>query len=67
MRFSSQLDSTRFFFIQEGVAIALFSGIFKTFFATYPIMEVFGFIGPMLIFAYGLKTWGHTKENNEQR
>ena len=66
MKFRSQLDSTRFFYIQEGIAIGIFSAIAKTFFPGYPILELFGFIGPILTVAYGLKTWEHTKNGEKE-
>ena len=63
MKFRSQLESTRFFYIQEGIAIGVLASIAKTFLPSFPILELFGFTGPMITLAFGLKTWGHSKEN----
>jgi len=63
MKFRSQLESTRFFYIQEGIAIGVLASVAKTFFPSFPILELFGFTGPMITIAFGLKTWGGIKEN----
>jgi len=67
MKRNSHFESTRFFYIQEGIGIGLFAAIAKTFFATFPILELFGFVGPILTVAFTLKTWQHTKEANGQK
>ena len=67
MKFRSQLDSTRFFYIQEGIAIGLISAYSKAFIPTFPILELFGFLGPILTIAFTIKTWADVKKNGEEK
>lgn len=63
MKFRSQLDSTRFFYVQEGLAIGVLGAIAKTFLHAFPLLELYGFVAPIITIAFGLKTWGGIKEN----
>jgi len=61
MKVLAQLDSTRFVFIQEALAIGVAASVAKTFLPTFPILELFGLVVPVVTLAYTVKTW----ENNE--
>lgn len=65
MNFSSQLASSRFTYVQEGLIIGLVGAVAKTIFPSFPIIELFGFVGPIIGLAFGLKTYGdiQTKKN----
>jgi hypothetical protein len=63
MKFKSQLDSTRFFYVQEGLAVGVLGAIAKTFLPTFPVLELYSFVAPIVGLAFGLKTWGSLKEN----
>lgn len=58
----SKLSSTRFFYIQEALAIGVLGAVAKTLWSSFPIVELYGFTGPIIAIAFGLKTWGH-KDN----
>jgi hypothetical protein len=62
MKFKSQLDSTRFVYIQEAFAIGILGSFAKVVFPNFPVIELYGFIGPVVAIAYGLKTFGDAKE-----
>ena len=62
MKFRSQLDSTRFFYIQEGLAIGIASAIAKCIFKSFPFMEFLtAFVLPLLALAFGFKSWAEVK------
>jgi hypothetical protein len=65
-RFGSQLGSTRFLYIQEGLAIGVMGAVAKTIFPTFPVLELYGFVAPLIAIAFGLKTWGNGKETIEK-
>jgi xanthosine utilization system XapX-like protein len=58
MVFKSQLASTRFVYVQEGLIIGLVGSIAKALWPPFPIIELFGFVGPIIGLAFGLKTYG---------
>jgi xanthosine utilization system XapX-like protein len=60
MIFESKTDSTRFVFVQEGIAVGIFGAIARVIWPAFPVIELYGFIGPLLLGAYGFKTWEHT-------
>jgi len=62
MRFRAKADSTRFIYIQEAIAVGLIGAFSKVAFSSFPVIELYGFLGPILLGAYGLKTWGHSKD-----
>jgi hypothetical protein len=62
MKFKSQLDSTRFVYIQEALAIGVLGSFAKVMFPQFPVIELYGFIGPVIMVAFGLKTYGDNKD-----
>jgi hypothetical protein len=68
VKFKSQLDSTRFTYVQEGIIVGLLGAVAKTIFSAFPLLELYGFIGPIIGLAFGLKTYGDIKaeENNRK-
>jgi hypothetical protein len=62
MKLASQLDSTRFFFVQEGLAIAIAGAAAFTIWSGFPYVAMMGFVSPMILGSYWLKTWGHVTE-----
>ncbi|MFA5378623.1 MAG: hypothetical protein WC455_22910 [Dehalococcoidia bacterium] len=62
-KFKSQLDSTRFVYIQEALAIGVLGSFAKVLFPNFPVIELYGFIGPVIMVAFGLKTYGDNKES----
>lgn len=63
MKFKSQLDSTRFVYIQEAFAIGVLGSFAKVVFPAFPVIELYGFIGPVVAIAYGLKTFGDVQSD----
>lgn len=62
MKFKSQLDSTKFFYVQEGLAIGIGAAIAKCFFKEFPFMEFLtAFVLPLLALAFGFKSWQDVK------
>jgi xanthosine utilization system XapX-like protein len=59
MIFESKIDSTRFVFVQEGIVVGLLGSLARVIWPTFPTIELFGFLGPLLLGAYGFKTWEH--------
>lgn len=57
---TTKLDSTRFFFVQEGLVIAVLGAIVFTIWNTFPYVAMMGFVVPLVGGAYWLKTWEHT-------
>jgi xanthosine utilization system XapX-like protein len=66
MNFKNALESTRFFYIQEGLAIGVVGAFAKVFLPTFPVLELYGFVGPMVAIAFGLKQWGEVKEQENK-
>ena len=68
MKFKSQLDSTRFVYVQEGIIVGLIGAFAKVILPTFPLLELYGFLGPIIGLAFGLKTYGDIKieENNRK-
>ena len=62
MTFKAKADSTRFIYIQEGIAVGLIGAFAKVIWPGFPVIELYGFMGPIILGAYGLKTWGHSKD-----
>jgi len=58
MSFTSQLGSTLFVYVQEGIIVGLIGAFAKVFWTGFPVIELYGFIGPLLGLAFGLKTFG---------
>jgi hypothetical protein len=58
VKFKSQLDSTRFVYVQEGIVVGLLGAVAKTIFVAFPLLELYGFLGPIIGLAFGLKTYG---------
>ena len=57
------LDSSRFFYVQEGIGVGFLAAIIKTIFLRFPLIELYAFVGPIVMIAFGLKTWGDIKKN----
>jgi hypothetical protein len=59
-----KIDSTRFFYIQEGLVVGVWASIMKVIFPTkFPFLEFcIAFVLPLLGYAFGVKTWGDTKD-----
>jgi xanthosine utilization system XapX-like protein len=61
-RFKQQLCSTRFVYVQEGMLIGIGAAFAKVAFPSFPIIELYGFVGPIISLAFGLKSWADIKE-----
>ena len=59
------IRSTRFIIIQEGIACGLIGAILKTIFTQFPIVAFYGFLGPIIIGIYGIKTYQHIKNGGK--
>ena len=59
-------ESSRFTIIQEGLLIGIIGAAAKTIWPGFPIIELYGFTGPIVLGAYGMKTWGHAKEGENE-
>lgn len=61
-RFRQQLCSTRFVYVQEGLLIGVAGAFAKVAFPIFPIVELYGFVLPLLGLAFGLKSWSDIRE-----
>ena len=62
---SEMVKSSRFVYIQEGIFIGLLGAVLKVFFPRFPLTELYAFTAPIVLGAFGLKTWGHTKNGGD--
>ena len=60
-------ESTRFIYIQEALAIGILGSFAKVLFPGFPVIELYGFIGPIIMIAFGIKTWSDIKENGKEK
>jgi xanthosine utilization system XapX-like protein len=58
IKFTEHLGSSRFLYVQEGLLVGLIGAFAKVVWTGFPIIELFGFIGPIIGLAFGLKTYG---------
>jgi xanthosine utilization system XapX-like protein len=67
MQIKSLFCSSRFIYVQEGIAVGLIGAFAKVLFPSFPIIELYGFLGPIIGLAFGLKTYGHIKANENNK
>jgi hypothetical protein len=44
--------------VQEGIIVGLIGAVAKTILTAFPLLELYGFLGPIIGLAFGLKTYG---------
>ena len=65
--FGEQVNSTRFLIVQEGILIVVLASVTKMLMPTFPLETLIAFLGPVVLGAYGFKTYENIKggEANE--
>lgn len=65
--FKGKLSSTRFFIIQEGIVVGCLAAAAKVVFPDFPLATLLTYLAPIIVGAYGFKTFQHVKEDKKEK